>query len=152
MDGLEITVLNALDAERSGAQGGDVVNENSLVVLVSFGAFSALLTGDAPVEIEEKAVAVTGPVDVLKVGHHGSRTSTSDDLLERARPGAAVISVGRGNRYGHPHEPVLEVLAEAGVDIYRTDLNGTVRVRARRDGSYAVSVERAADGAPATPR
>jgi competence protein ComEC len=152
MDGLEIRVLNALDAERSGTQGGDVVNENSLVVLVTFGAFSALLTGDAPVEVEQAAALAAGPVDVLKVGHHGSRTSTSEELLGRARPGAAVISVGRGNRYGHPHEPVLDALAGSGVDVYRTDLNGTVSVRARRDGSYAVKAERGASGGrPATP-
>jgi competence protein ComEC len=142
LDGAELRVLNSLDEDRPSGAGGDVVNENSLVVLLNFGGFSALLTGDAPVEVEEAAVRTSGPADVLKVGHHGSRTSTSPELLERIRPGLAVISVGRGNRYGHPHDPVLARLEAAGVDVYRTDRNGTVSVRARVDGSYRVRVER----------
>jgi competence protein ComEC len=141
LDGVELTVLNSLERDRPSA-GGDVVNENSLVVLLSFGAFSALLTGDAPVEVEDAAVERSGPVDVLKVGHHGSRTSTSAALLRGARPGAAVISVGRGNLYGHPHAPVVGRIEEAGTVLYRTDRNGTVRVLARRDGSFRVVVER----------
>jgi competence protein ComEC len=142
LDGAELRVLNSLELDRPTGAGGDVVNENSLVVLLTFGGFSALLTGDAPVEVEEAALRTSGPAEVLKVGHHGSRTSTSPELLERIRPGLAVISVGRGNRYGHPHDPVLARLEAAGVDVYRTDRNGTVSVRARRDGSYRVRVER----------
>jgi competence protein ComEC len=142
LDGLDLRVLNSLEDDRPGGGGGDEVNENSLVVHLSFGAFSALLTGDAPVLVEEAAIRDSGPVDLLKVGHHGSRTSTSSAFLDEARPGAAVISAGRGNRYGHPHEPVLARLVEAGAQIFRTDRDGTVRVVARRDGSFSVTVER----------
>ena len=142
LDGAELTVLSSLERERE-TTGGDVVNENSLVVLLTFGAFSALLTGDAPVAIEEAAVRRSGPVDVLKVGHHGSRTSTSAAFLEAARPALAVISVGRGNRYGHPHEPVLSRMTAAGIALYRTDQSGSIRVLARRDGTFRVRTERA---------
>jgi competence protein ComEC len=141
LDGLELRVLNSLESDRPSG-GGDEVNENSLVVHLTFGAFSALLTGDAPVAVEEEAVLASGPLDLLKVGHHGSSTSTSGAFLAKARPGAAVISSGRGNRYGHPHEPVVARLEAAGVDVYRTDTHGTVRVVARRDGSYRVTPER----------
>jgi competence protein ComEC len=143
LDGVDLRVLNSLDEDTPPTPGEDPVNENSVVLLVSFGAFSALLTGDAPVGVEEAAVRVSGPVDVLKVGHHGSRTSTSAAFLEAARPGVAVISVGHGNGFGHPHPPVLERLAQAGLVLYRTDHHGTVRVLARRDGTYTVKVERA---------
>jgi competence protein ComEC len=81
-------------------------------------------------------------VDVLKVGHHGSRTSSSRRFLERTLPSVAVISVGRGNRYGHPHPPIVSLLGELVGEVYRTDRNGAVRVRARRDGSYRVTTER----------
>jgi competence protein ComEC len=141
MDGVELRILNSLERERAGG-GGDVVNENSLVVLLTFGAFSALLTGDAPIDVEETVVGSSGPVDVLKVGHHGSRTSSSVAFLRSARPAVAVISVGRENRYGHPHDVVLERLEGGEVDTYRTDRNGTVRVLARRDGTFRVRADR----------
>jgi competence protein ComEC len=143
LDGVELRVVHALDSAALAAPGsGDEVNENSLVLHLSFGAFSALLTGDAPTAAEEAAAELSGPVDVLKVGHHGSRTSSSQTFLERTRPAVAIISVGRGNRYGHPHEPVVELLLEQADQVYRTDLNGTVRVLARRDGTYSVTAER----------
>jgi competence protein ComEC len=143
LDGVELRVVHSLDSAALAAPGsGDEVNENSLVLHLSFGAFSALLTGDAPTAAEEAAAELSGPVDVLKVGHHGSRTSSSRAFLERTRPTVAVISVGRGNRYGHPHEPVLALLLEQAQQVYRTDRNGTVRVLARRDGTYSVSFER----------
>ena len=68
-------------------------------------------------------------VELLVAGHHGSRYSTTPELLETVRPEMAVISVGRSNRYGHPAQETLERLAEFGADIYRTDLQGTVVVR-----------------------
>jgi len=67
-----------------------------------------------------------GDVDVLKAGHHGSKTSSNDFFLEIIKPEYAVISVGARNRYGHPHQDVLNRLAFAGAQIFRTDINGTV--------------------------
>ena len=65
-------------------------------------------------------------MDVLKVAHHGSRNSSSEDFLEKAGGASAVISCGAGNSYGHPHEETLSRLNDAGVEIYRTDLNGNI--------------------------
>ena len=70
--------------------------------------------------------AVVGPVDLLKVGHHGSASATSDEWLDELAPHDAVISVGRRNTYGHPTPDVLERLARHGVAIFRTDRNGTI--------------------------
>ncbi len=138
LDGLSIEVLHPpARSPRAGAPSPES-NETSVILVLRFGAFAALLTGDAPVHVEEPAVARSGPVDVLKVGHHGSSTSTSRRFLDRARPEVAVISVGRRNRYGHPHEEVMRRLDAAGVESYRTDRDGTVRVLAARDGSFVV--------------
>ncbi|HSG46349.1 MAG TPA: hypothetical protein VLA43_00915, partial [Longimicrobiales bacterium] len=117
----------------------------SVVIWVRFGAFDALLTGDVPVEVE-RAVSreLPGGIEVLKVAHHGSDTSTDSLLLARAGPSLALLSVGRGNRYGHPHPDVLARLHRAGIEVRRTDLEGTLRVRARRDGTFTVVPERPA--------
>jgi competence protein ComEC len=142
VDGVELTVLHSLDSTPASS-GGDVVNENSVVLLVRFGEFSMLLTGDAPTEVEDDATRGIGEVDVLKVGHHGSRTSTTPELLRSLRPSLAVISVGRGNRYRHPHLPVLEALEAAVPEVLRTDSRGTVRLTAQRNGGYSVAAARA---------
>ncbi|RQD69400.1 MAG: MBL fold metallo-hydrolase, partial [Tindallia sp. MSAO_Bac2] len=80
------------------------------------------------------------PSDILKVGHHGSRTSTSQEFLEVVSPSTAVIQVGEDNRYGHPHEEVLNRLALAGVDIYRTDISGTIVITSNGIG-YQVDTD-----------
>jgi competence protein ComEC len=113
-------------------------NETSVVLEVRFGDFSLLLTGDASSEVEEAVLPfLASPhVQVLKVGHHGSSTSTSPELLERISPSMALISVGRKNRYGHPHSAVLDRLLAHGAEVLRTDEDGVVRIRARRDGRF----------------
>lgn len=91
------------------------VNNGSIVAKLSYGATSFLLTGDAPQNIEEYIARLDGKrldVDVLKVGHHGSRTSTSETLLGFASPTYAVISAGKENKYGHPHQEVLDRLKQ----------------------------------------
>jgi competence protein ComEC len=80
------------------------------------------------------------------VGHHGSNTSTSEALLAATSPSAALISLGRANRYGHPHPAVVERLKRHGVDLFRTDQHGWVRVSARADGSFRVRTERVVAG------
>jgi len=78
---------------------------------------------------------------VLKVGHHGSATSTSQAYLEAVKPELAVVSVGEGNRYGHPHQETLDRLRAEGVAVYRTDLQGTIKITT--DGvNYSVKTEK----------
>jgi competence protein ComEC len=104
-------------------------NDNSLVVHIAYGQRAVLLTGDAEREQESHLVRSHGSelaADLLKVGHHGSRTSTSAALLEAVRPTVATISCGVRNRYGHPHPTVLSVLQAAHVSAYRLDRSGSV--------------------------
>ena len=103
-------------------------NDNSIVLKVSFGATSFLFTGDAE-RAEEQDLLNAGvnlQSTVLKVGHHGSDTSTSYPFLRAVAPQYAVISVGAGNRYGHPTEAVLSRLRDAGVTTFRTDMQGEI--------------------------
>jgi competence protein ComEC len=106
---------------------GRDANDNSLVMHVQFGARSALLTGDAETLEEADLVARYGnrlSADLLKVGHHGSRTSTGDALLDAVRPTFATLSCGVRNRFGHPHAPVLERLAAREIAAVRLDRSG----------------------------
>ena len=107
-----------------------------MVLQVSWGDFDLLLTGDIPVSVEETLVPLLEPVEVLKVAHHGSRTSTGGPFLDRVRPEVALISVGRRNRFGHPAPSVLARLYRSDIRIHRTDRAGTLRLRARPDGSW----------------
>lgn len=103
-------------------------NDNSIVLKVSFGATSFLFTGDAE-RAEEQDLLNSGvnlQSTVLKVGHHGSDTSTSYPFLRAVAPQYAVISVGAGNSYGHPTEAVLSRLRDAGVTTFRTDMQGEI--------------------------
>lgn len=143
VDGLAVEILHPLEGARAAADA----NETSVVLRVSYGEFDALLTGDAYREAELR-VSDGGALDVevLKVGHHGSDTSTDSLLLERTRPDVALVSVGRGNRYRHPSPEVVGLLEREGVQVWRTDQRGTVTVRGRPDGSYTVSAERSSGG------
>lgn len=120
-------------------------NEASVVLLVQYGTVRFLLMGDAErgeerwlMENERKFLAA----DVLKVAHHGSRTSSGNDFLDAVRPELAMVSVGAGNSYGHPDPGVLRALARHGAVVLRTDQEGSVVVRT--DGS-SISVEEGED-------
>ena len=101
-------------------------NDDSLVMRVSYGATSALLEGDAEKQVEQKIAEDNPSADLLKVGHHGSATSTIPELLAAVHPRFAVISVGARNVYRHPRPDVLARLAESHVLTFRTDLDGAV--------------------------
>jgi competence protein ComEC len=107
-------------------------NDNSFVLRVRLGNTAALLTGDAEHEAEQRLLAsgATLEADLLKTGHHGSRTSTSPAFLRATRPRYATLSCGIRNRFGHPHQETLETLARAGVPALRSDLFGSVQWRA----------------------
>lgn len=101
-------------------------NENSLVMKISYQGTSALLEGDAEKQVERQIAREQPEADLLKIAHHGSATSTIPELLAAVHPRFAVISVGANNVYGHPRAEVLQRLAQAHVQTYRTDQDGAV--------------------------
>jgi len=119
------TTIRALAPDRDYRPGSVPANNDSLVMRVSYGGTSALLEGDAEGPSEARMIAEGGlKSDLLKVGHHGSKTSTTPAFLAAVAPSYSVISVGRRNFYGHPRHEVLEELQEADAATYRTDMLG----------------------------
>lgn len=108
-------------------------NDGSMIAKLTYGETEIMLTGDATTKTEKIVLENYSKefldVDILKVGHHGSRTSTSYDFVKALTPEYALISDGAGNSYGHPHEEVLDVLSEFNTKILRTDLLGTIIFR-----------------------
>lgn len=122
IDGVVFRVLHPTPGW--SGEGRDL-NEDSIVLEVRYGAFTALLAGDAGIAAERAYMQTLGPVDLLKVGHHGSRTATGQDLLRAVRPEVGVISLGVNN-YGHPAPETMARLAQAQVAVWRTDREGVV--------------------------
>ena len=126
-----LTILYPTAGDVAGPLPDGDINNASVVGLLRFGGFTALLTGDAEMPVE-RLLAERGlltRIDVLKVGHHGSHSSTGPALLDATRPGAALISAGIGNDYGHPHQVTLDHLhATQGLRLHRTDLEGSLEV------------------------
>ena len=122
--GMQVTVFSPPGAWQTSAQAR---NNDSLVLRLQYRDSSALLEGDAE-EMVERRMAASRELrsDLLKVGHHGSATSSTPEFMNAVHPRWAIISVGKGNRFGHPRMATLERLQEAGVATYRTDLNGAV--------------------------
>lgn len=102
------------------------LNDTSIVLKVKHGTNTFLFMGDASTKIEKNLLNKDIKSDVLKVGHHGSRYSTSLEFLKKVSPEYAVISVGENNTYKHPHEEILKSLEEQNIQIYRTDKQGTI--------------------------
>ena len=120
------THVRVLAPERSTDAQPRRANDDSLVMKISFQETSVLLTGDAERPIEDRIALEHPESTLLKVAHHGSRTSTSPNLLAAVHPRYAVISVGFRNGYGHPRPEVLARLQQAHAATYRTDLMGAV--------------------------
>ena len=142
LDRVTLSLLAPADSMLDGLRDP---NDVSVVFRLAYGRFGALFTGDAPRSVENALVAVhdsTLAADLLKVGHHGSRTSTGDSLLLAVRPRLAVVSVGARNRYGHPDRGVVERLARHGVRVLRTDRNGSIVVRVAPNGTFTLAYER----------
>lgn len=106
------------------------LNSFAIVGRVEYGGFEALLTADADsdVELAEMTTGVITPVEVLKVPHHGSKTGMLPEWLRLVKPQAAIISVGKKNKYGHPNKEALDLLAKFTDKVYRTDQIGSVEV------------------------
>jgi competence protein ComEC len=140
LGGVRIEVLEPCPAPSSDRNP----NDNSFVLRITYGARSLLLVGDAQREEEDELLArapASLRADVLKVGHHGSATSSSPAFLAAVAPREAIVSVGRRNRFGHPHPLTLAALAACGARVWRTDRDGAVTVTT--DGR-ALEVEAAA--------
>jgi competence protein ComEC len=127
-DGVQAQVLSPPPV--SGDVSEDQVNDTSAVIRFTYGRRAILITGDAGFSTESDIIASRADVrsDVLKVGHHGSKYSTGDEWLSAVRPSVAVISVGRGNSFGHPSSETLQRLAAHQARVYRTDECGAVTV------------------------
>lgn len=140
-DGVDFHVAGPV-SEITDQKGRPDLNNNSIVGKLTYGDFSMLFTGDAEKE-EESAILKSGfglKSDVLKVGHHGSRTGTTPSFLKAVTPKEAFISCGQGNDYGHPHKETMTKLENAGIHIFRTDRDGTVTLTT--DGStYQIAKE-----------
>ena len=124
IDGVVIRILHP---DTTWNHWHEDLNDDSVVLLLRYRAFEALLAGDLGVKAESLLHGQVGPVDLLKVGHHGSAGSSGAPWLDELKPKAAVISVGR-NRYGHPAPSALTRLGEHHVDVWRTDREGSVTV------------------------
>ncbi len=133
---VDIEVLNPASAY------SDELNENSVVLKVTYGDTSFLLMGDAGLESEENIMEAGYDVDsdILKVGHHASTSGSGEAFISAVSPEVSIIEVGAGNDYGHPHDEILDRLQKAST-VYRTDLGGTIIVTT--DGStYTVTTEK----------
>ena len=122
-------------------------NDYSPIFVLSYGGFDIMFTGDAEKEAEAELLTsnITLPdVDVLKVGHHGSETSTTMELLRKIKPEYSIIMSGVPNSYGHPRQAVLDRIDEVNSVICRTDLQGNIVIKVKSDGSYSVYTQREA--------
>lgn len=124
----------------------NVLNNNSIVCNFHYKRFSMLFTGDIE-EIAENEILnyYSSNInllksDVLKVGHHGSKTSSTDKFLKAVSPKIAVIGVGKNNNFGHPNKDVLDRLKGLNISIYRTDLNGEITMEINKSSKYKVTI------------
>lgn len=115
------------------------LNDDSVVIKMNYKGRAFLFTGDATIEVEKKILDQDLDVDFLKVGHHGSRYSSSTEFLKKVTPLVSIISVGAGNSYGHPTKDTLDRLMFAGSRVLRTDKAGTVEVDVGRDGEWVIN-------------
>ena len=120
MGGAEVEVMTDSIIDKNN------LNLSSNILRMTFNETSFLFTGDAETENEETIKWIQ--TDILKVGHHGSTTSTSQSFLNQLKPQYAIISVGKDNDYGHPNEKILQRLENIGAEIFRTDECGTIEV------------------------
>ncbi len=114
-------------------QNYDNENDNSIVIYTNYNNYKFLFMGDASIKVENDLMEQynLNDIDVLKVGHHGSKTSSSKEFIDKINPKYSVISVGKNNRYGHPNKDVLSVLKKS--NIYRTDMQGSIMFKIKNN-------------------
>ena len=128
-------------AEDAAASASDPHDAN-IVSRLSYGETTILLTGDAEKALEHRLVFEAPDMldaDILKVGHHGSKTSSTEVFVKAVSPDMAVISAGKKNRYGHPHADVLERFARLGIPVFRTDQMGNITIESDGVRHYLIS-------------
>lgn len=143
-DGVDFKVVAPVKTIMDGKSGNPALNSNSVVGRLTYGDFSMLFTGDAEKD-EEKTILESGAnikCDVLKVAHHGSKTSSSAAFLKAVSPKLAVISAGAGNSYGLPHDVTLNALKKQNISVLRTDQDGTITIETTGSGNYTVKKEK----------
>lgn len=118
-DGISFKVIETGD-------GFENTNDNSVITLLDHNNIEFLFTGDMEAEIEKKNLSKFIDIDVLKSGHHGSKTSSSIEFLNKIKPEYAVISAGEENKYGHPNIETLKKYKDRGIQVYRTDKQGSI--------------------------
>ena len=108
-------------------------NDNSIVIYTELNDYKLLFMGDAGIEVEENLIKKYNlkDIDVLKVGHHGSKTSSSKEYIDEINPKYSIISVGKNNRYGHPNKEVIDNLIDS--KIYRTDQDGSIMFKIKNN-------------------
>lgn len=124
----------------------DDLNDTSIVVRGLYGNNSFIFMGDATSNVEEKLLNDNIDSDVLKVGHHGSKYSSTVSFLKKVTPQYAIISVGKNNSYGHPHDVTFSKLNDVGAKIYRTDEDGTIIVSSDGENVAFKTVDTELDG------
>ena len=122
------------------------LNDSSILLRLDYGNTSYLFTGDISSKIESKILDSDINVDVLKVSHHGSNYSTSSKFLNKVNPKYAIILVGKNNNYNHPSSSILKRLKSKNVIIYRTDINGTIKLISDGSNIEFKSIDTEIDG------
>lgn len=127
-DGVTLTILHPFESV-TGTETNKL-HDDVVVAMLKYGELEVILTGDMEVKVERRLILEGYDLDsdVLKVGHHGSKTSTTEEFLSAVNPEVAVIQVGADNRYGHPTPEVLERLENYDIKVYRNDLDGDIKL------------------------
>ena len=125
-----VSLLISNPSESLNGQARDKTNDDSVVLMLKYGETEILLTGDIEAKTERRIILNGADLDadILKVAHHGSKTSTIEEFLYEVSPQVAIIQVGAKNRYGHPTQEVLSRLENFGVKLYRTDVDGDIKI------------------------
>lgn len=143
---IKILILNPISLNKEEFIQENAMNNNAIVCKIIFFNFSILFTGDIEKEAEKEIVETYKfsrilKTDILKIPHHGSKTSSTNELLDLADPKLALIGVGVNNKFGHPNEETIEKLTKRKIKIYRTDLMGEIYLKVNKNGKIKVKTK-----------
>ena len=119
----------------------NILNNNSLVCKLLYKDFSMLFTGDIEEIAEEKILSLYKnklKSTILKIAHHGSKTSSMQEFIDAVSPGISLIGVGKNNNFGHPNEEIIQRLKNKNIKVYRTDKNGEIKIEFNKDGTIDI--------------